>query len=262
MIDPSSLLLATCANCTPASTNLSDLPTPPCNQIQEPAMTTQSDVKASPCVSQPETDATVKLASSSRRSNLSPSFSPAENYAVAGNLSRISQLHRTLKTAACLNDWDTAIDAASQLIGSYGLTDESRMEFIQFRYRLQNWRAEDTSVAVGDCGERLVAVGGAQPTLQRIATTRSSNFSTATFAQTRLSDIEQHHQALKSAACVNDWERAIDAASQLIGSHGLTDASRQEFIQFRYRLQNWSAENAEIEIGNCDRTIASADVAP
>ena len=261
MLEPTSLLLAACANCTPASSDISDLPTPPCNEIQEPALTTQ-DVKASTCVSQPETDTAFKMASNSSQSNLSPSFTPAETYAVAGNSSRISQLHQTLKTAACSNDWDTAIDSASQLIGSYGLTDESRLEFIQFRYQLQNWRAEAASVAVGDCGERLVAVGGAQPTNQRISPNRSSNVSAATFAQTRHSNIAQHHRALKAAACVNDWERAINAASRLIGSHGLTDESRQEFIQFRYRLQNWSAENAEIEIGNCDRTIASADVAP
>ncbi|MDJ0707951.1 MAG: hypothetical protein QNJ46_32150 [Leptolyngbyaceae cyanobacterium MO_188.B28] len=261
MIDPASLLLATCANCTPASTNLSDLPTPPCDQLQEPVLK-NDEVKASTCVSQPEADTAVKMASRPRRSNLSPSFTPAETYAAAGSHSRINRLHQTLKTAACVNDWDTAIDAASQLIGSSSLTNESRAEFIRFRYRLQDWRAESASIAVGDCGGSFVAAGGSQPANQRFTASRSSNFAAATFAQTRMSNIERHHQALKSAACSNDWETAIDAASRLIGSHGLTDASRQEFIQFRYRLQDWSAENADIEIGNCDRTLASADVTP
>ena len=261
MLDPSSLLLAACANCTHASPTVSDLPTTSCNPIQTPLRTTQTDISASTCVSHPETDEVFLKASSSQTSTLSPAFTPTEAFAATRRLSRIGRLHQELKTATCSNDWETAIDTTSQLIGSYGLTDASREEFIQFRYRLQNWSAEDATLVVADCSDRL-AVGGALAPNQRVVASNSLDLAATTFAQATRSNIEHHHQALKVAACLNDWETAIDATSRLIGSAGLTDASREEFIQFRYRLQNWSAEDATLAVADCDRIIAAVEATP
>ena len=262
MFDPSSLLLAACANCTQAAPSISDLPATPCDSIQIPILSAQSNLSASACVSHPETDQIALMSSPDQTSDLSPAFTPAQDFAAARRLSRIDRLHQALKTATCSNDWNTAIDATSQLIGSYGLTDASREEFIQFRYRLQNWNAEDATVAVADCGDRWAAEADALAANQQIATNNAVAFTTTRLAQASRSNIEQHHQALKVAACLNDWDTAIDAASQLIGTYGLTDASRQEFIQFRYRLQNWSAEDATLTVADCDRVIAAAEVAP
>ena len=262
MFDPSSLLLAACANCTQAAPNVSDLPATPCDSIQTPILTAQSNLSASACVSNPETDQIALMSSPGQTSDLSPAFTPAQDFVIARRLSRVDRLHQELKTATCSNDWDTAIDAASQLIGSYGLTDTSREEFIQFRYRLQNWNAEDATVAVANCGDRWAAEGNTLAANQQVGANNAVAYSMTTLAQAPRSNIERHHQALKIAACLNDWDTAIDAASQLIGSYGLTDASRQEFIQFRYRLQNWSAEDATLTVADCDRVIAAAEVAP
>ena len=210
MLDPSSLLLAACANCTPASPSVGDSPTPSCDQIQTPLLTAQSDAPASACVSNPETDEVFLLSSRSQPSTLSPTFTSADSFSGARPRTRIGRLHQELKSATCSNDWDLALDAASQLIGSNGLTDASRQEFIQFRYRLQNWSVEDATVAVVDCGERVATASTLTPS-QRLAARNSLDFTAATFSQMSRSNIEHHHEELKVAACLNDWETAIDA---------------------------------------------------
>lgn len=70
----------------------------------------------------------------------------------------VQSLHADLQFAVCKNDWDQAIRRINPLIAAPQLTEESRLELIQFRYQLQNWRAMRARFSrVEGCNEKQIA---------------------------------------------------------------------------------------------------------
>lgn len=53
----------------------------------------------------------------------------------------IDSLQIQLQAAICRNDWSQAIDLSNQLIGSDDLSSEDRNRLVNYRSRLQDWRA-------------------------------------------------------------------------------------------------------------------------
>jgi hypothetical protein len=51
------------------------------------------------------------------------------------------ELATRINNAACLNDWNTALNAIQQLIGNSNITPEYRQQLIAYRARFEDWRA-------------------------------------------------------------------------------------------------------------------------
>ncbi len=58
----------------------------------------------------------------------------------------VQQLHSSLQTAVCRNDWQQALQAINRLIGSEQITPASRAQLVQFRAQLQEWQATSARV--------------------------------------------------------------------------------------------------------------------
>ena len=58
----------------------------------------------------------------------------------------LSTLQRQLKTAVCLNDWDTAVDRASAMIASPSLSVQDRQDLVTFRHDLQRYQEENLEI--------------------------------------------------------------------------------------------------------------------
>lgn len=54
----------------------------------------------------------------------------------------LATLQRQMKTAVCLNDWDTAVDRASAMIASPRLSAQDRQDLVNFRHTLQRYQEE------------------------------------------------------------------------------------------------------------------------
>ncbi|MDJ0703104.1 MAG: pre-peptidase C-terminal domain-containing protein [Leptolyngbyaceae cyanobacterium MO_188.B28] len=70
-------------------------------------------------------------------------------------------------------------------------------------------------------------------------------------------DAEQLQSELQLALCLNEWEYALDVISPLIASPDISADEREDFVQFRYQLQNLREMGAIVgNIPNCEAVIA------
>lgn len=168
---------------------------------------------------------------------------PAQAQNVPQN-ARTQQLYATLQGAVCRNDWNQAIGAISPLIGAPEITSESRLELIEFRYQLENWRAAKSQITnIANCGNANAPV--------RVS-------SAAARRQSQDVSVQQLYSALQQAVCRNDWNGALAVINPLLGSPDLTPDYRQQLLRFRYQLEDWRAARSVVEnIPNC-RGVAIA----
>ncbi|MBD2462670.1 hypothetical protein H6G89_16645 [Oscillatoria sp. FACHB-1407] len=166
---------------------------------------------------------------------------PAQAQEVPQN-ARTQQLHAMLQGAVCRNDWNQALRAINPLIGAPEITSESRLELIQFRYQLENWRAAKSQITnIPNCA-------GATTTVRELPTRRT----VAARQQSQDVSVQQLYAALQGAVCRNDWNGALAVINPMLGSPDLTSDYRQQLLRFRYQLEDWRAARSVVEnIPNC-----------
>ncbi|MFH7244688.1 MAG: hypothetical protein ACHWZW_17775 [Spirulina sp.] len=59
----------------------------------------------------------------------------------------LDTLQRQMKTAVCLNDWDTAVDRTSAMIASPDLSAQDRQDLVTFRHTLQRYQEERLEIS-------------------------------------------------------------------------------------------------------------------
>jgi hypothetical protein len=64
----------------------------------------------------------------------------------------VQQLYASMQGAVCQNDWNQALRVLSSLIGSPDITPDYRLQLVQFRHQLEEWRASRSIVeAIPNC---------------------------------------------------------------------------------------------------------------
>jgi hypothetical protein len=81
-------------------------------------------------------------------------------------------------------------------------------------------------------------------------------------AQSGAGYVRALYDDLRTAVCANDWDDALAILSPMIAASEITERYRAELIEFRQRVQDWRATQAEfLDQPNCPPASPAADPA-
>jgi hypothetical protein len=163
---------------------------------------------------------------------------------------QMRQLHNDLQASVCRNDWDGALAAIQPLIGTPNAPALYREQLVQFRDRLETWRAYQAEFSHGsNCAGAI-----ASNSLNR------QSFGTTQTFERPVQNIrtQQLYRSLQGAVCRNDWDEALSHIGPLMASD-VSASYREHLVYLRHQLEGWRASNTRLaSTPGCRGSIAQA----
>jgi hypothetical protein len=161
---------------------------------------------------------------------------------------QMRQLHATLQSSVCRNDWDTALAAIGPLMVTPGLPTQYQEQLVRFRRQLDHWRASDAEfVNIPNCGGAIATSPFGGPS-------GVQTFERPT-ANVRTQDL---YAGLRGAVCQNDWDLALGYIGPLMAS-GVSPSYREYLVSLRRQVEHWRAASTRLaSTPGCGGSIAQA----
>jgi hypothetical protein len=161
---------------------------------------------------------------------------------------RMRQLYNELQSSVCQNDWDRALTAIQPMIGTPNAPALYREQLVQFRDRLEHWRASQAEFRnLPDCNGAIAS-----------NSFNSSSYGTTQTFERPVQNVrtQQLYSSLQRAVCRNDWDEALDYIGPLMAAD-VPASYREHLVYLRHQLEGWRASHSQLaSTPGCSGSIA------